>query len=135
MPTTPSTTSTVPTTSIFGRSVPAGVRTKKTSAPMIAKAAKNRFTYRVQRQVVYSMSTPPSSRPTAPPAPEAAPKMPNARERSFGSVNVVASSDRAARASRAPKAPWAARPATSIVKFTAAPASADEAAKPTHSMM
>jgi hypothetical protein len=51
------------------------------------------------------VSTPPSSRPTAPPAPEIAPKMPNALPRSFGSVKVIDSSDSAAGASAAPKTP------------------------------
>ena len=35
--------------------------------------AKMTFTYSVQRQLMYSVSAPPSSRPTAAPAPEIAP--------------------------------------------------------------
>src|SRR5580692_4817986 len=56
--------------------------------------------------------------------------MPNALPRSFGSVNVVASSDSAAGARMAPNTPWQARAVTSIPKFTDAPPTADATAKP-----
>ena len=49
---------------------------------MAAGMAKARLTYIAKRQERYSVSTPPSSRPIAPPAPAMAPKMPNARARS-----------------------------------------------------
>src|SRR5580693_8130003 len=56
--------------------------------------------------------------------------MPNALPRSFGSVNVVASRDRADGASNAAKTPWQARAVTSIVKLTEAPPTAEAAANP-----
>src|ERR1700756_3253968 len=56
--------------------------------------------------------------------------MPNALPRSFGSVNVVASSDSAAGASMAPNTPWQARAVTSIPKFTDAPPTAEATAEP-----
>src|SRR4051794_38507904 len=59
--------------------------------------------YRHQRQPRCSVSTPPSSRPIAPPATPIAPKTPNARPLSAGSVKVVVSSDSADGASSAPK--------------------------------
>ena len=77
------------------------------------------------------MSTPPSSRPTAPPVPATAPKMANARARSFGSLNVVLSSARIDGASSAPNAPCAARAMTSMAKPLAAPPMAEATAKPT----
>jgi hypothetical protein len=73
---------------------------------MHAIAAKMSLTYRHQRQVRYSVSSPPSSRPTAPSAPAMAPKTPKALPRSLVPPNVVLSSDNAAGASSAPKAPW-----------------------------
>ena len=89
-----------------------------------------RLTYRHQRQSRYSVSSPPSSRPTAPPAPAIAPKTPKALPRSFVPSNVVVSSDSAAGASSAPKAPWHARAAISMPKLPAAPPTADAPAKP-----
>ena len=77
------------------------------------------------------MSEPPSSRPTAPPAPAIAPKMPNAVLRSFGSVKVVVSSDSAVGTSSAANAPWQARAVISMVKLTEAPPMAETPAKPT----
>src|SRR6266516_917049 len=124
----PDTVST-PGTSSFGRSVD-GCRRSRTAPPAAAMAANTRFTYRHQRQDRYSVSTPPSSNPTAPPAPATAPYTPNARPRSAGSLNVTVSSDSAAGASSAPNAPWQARAATSMPKFSAAPPTADAAAKP-----
>ena len=61
--------------------------------------------------------------------------MPNALPRSFGSENVVVSSDSAAGASIAPNAPWKARAATSMTKLTEAPPTADATAKPASPMM
>ena len=59
------------------------------------------------------------------------PAVPNALPRPFGSVNVVAISDRADGARSAAKTPWQARAVTNIVKLTAAPPTAEAAAKPT----
>jgi len=56
--------------------------------------------------------------------------MPNALPRSFGSLNVVVSSDSAAGASSAPNAPWQARAVTSMAKLVDAPPMADTAANP-----
>ena len=77
------------------------------------------------------MSTPPSSRPIAPPAPAMAPNTPNALPRSRDAANVVVSRDSAAGAMNAPNAPWAARQATSMPKLIAAPPAAEAAANPT----
>src|SRR6516165_10295949 len=112
-----------------------GWRCSSVTAPTAAMAAKNRFTYRHQRQDRYSVSSPPSSSPTAPPAPAIAPYTPNALPRSAGSVNVTVSVDSAAGASIAPNAPCKPRPITSIAKPVAAPPSADAAAKPTRPMI
>ena len=71
----------------------------------------------------------------AAPDPATAPKTPNARARSLGSVYVVVSRDSAAGASSAAKAPWIARAPTSMVKLWAAPPSADATAKPMMPMM
>ena len=57
------------------------------------------------RHDMYSVSSPPSSRPIAPPPPAIAPYTPVALRRSAGSVNVTVSSDSAAGASSAPKTP------------------------------
>ena len=50
-----------------------GWRFSSSAPPAKATAAKIRFTYSVHRQDRYSVSAPPSSRPTAPPAPAIAP--------------------------------------------------------------
>ena len=52
--------------------------------------------------------------------------------RSFGSVNVVASSDSADGTSSAANAPWQARAVTSMGKFTEAPPMAETAGEPGH---
>lgn len=64
-----------------------------------------------------------------------APKMPNARARSFGTVKVVVSTARAVGASSAPNAPCSARAPTSSPKVPAAPPSAEAPAKPMRPMM
>ena len=88
---------------------PDGCRCSSSAPLMNATPAKNRFTYSVHRQDRYSVSAPPSSRPTAPPATAIAPNTPNALARSFGSVNVVTSTDSAEGTSSAANAPWQAR--------------------------
>jgi hypothetical protein len=93
------------------------------------------LTSRVQRQEAYSVSTPPSSRPTAPPPPAIAPYTPNARARSLASVKVTVSRDSAAGAIRAPNAPCRARAENNMPAFWATPPSADAAAKPSRPMM
>src|SRR4051794_41011721 len=98
-------------------------------------AAKIRLTYSVQRQLAYSVRTPPSSRPIEPPAPAIAPKMPNALARSTGSVKVVVRMDRMAGARSAANAPWTARAPISMPPLTAAPPMAEATAKPTRPTM
>ncbi len=71
----------------------------------------------------------------AAPPPAMAPKTPNARARSFGSVNVTVISESAAGASSAPKAPCSARAANSSPALVARPPSADAPAKPSNPMM
>ena len=56
--------------------------------------------------------------------------MPNALPRSFGSVNVVVSSDSADGTRIAPNAPWQARAVISMAKLTEAPPMAETPAKP-----
>src|SRR5581483_8036694 len=56
--------------------------------------------------------------------------MPNARPRSFGSLNVVVSSDSADGTRIAPNAPWQARAVISMTKLTEAPPTAETPAKP-----
>jgi len=68
-------------------------------------AAKARLTYSVQRQLRYSVSCPPSSRPTAPAIPATAPKIANARPRAELPANVAVTIASAAGASSAPNAP------------------------------
>ncbi len=89
----------------------------------------------VQRQEMYSVRMPPSSRPIAAPPPAIAPKTPNALPRSAGSVNVVVSSAERAGASSAPKTPCSARDAISISKLVEAPPIAEAAAKPSSPTM
>src|SRR5215468_11156099 len=112
-----------------------GYAASSRTAPATATAPKTTLTYRHHRQDRYSVRNPPSSSPTAPPAPAMAPNTPNALPRSAGSVNVTVNVDRAAGASIAPNAPCAPRPITSIAKPVAAPPSADAAAKPTRPMI
>jgi len=50
-----------------------GWRASNSAPPANATPAKIRFTYSVHRQDRYSVSTPPSSSPIAPPAPAIAP--------------------------------------------------------------
>ncbi len=117
-----------------GLRLPAGSRMTR-RAPVAATTANGMFTKKVQRQFMYSVSTPPRIRPTAPPPPAIAPKMPNALARSLASVNVTASSDSAAGASSAPKTPWSARAPSSIPWLAAAPPSAEATANPMSPMM
>src|SRR5579875_4006110 len=84
-----------------------------------------------QRQLRYSVSTPPRIRPTAPPPTATVPNTPKALPRSPGSVNVVTSVLSAAGASIAPATPWIARAATSTPNDGAAPPRADASANAT----
>src|SRR5579875_1452870 len=104
---------------------PAAGRRSSTSAPAHAATAKTMLTYRHQRQSRYWVSRPPSSSPTAPPAPAMAPKTPNALPRSRVPAKVVVSRESAAGASSAPNAPWQARAAMSTPKLPAAPPAAE----------
>ena len=102
---------------------------------MSAAPANNRFTYKVHRQDRYSVSTPPSSRPTEAPAPAIAPNTANALPRSLGSANVLVRIDSADGAMTAANAPWQARAVTSMAKLTDAPPTADATAKPARPTM
>ena len=93
-------------------------------------SATGTFTPRHQRQEAYSVSTPPTISPIAAPPPASAPNTPNALARSFGSVNVTVTSDRAAGAISAANAPCSARAANSSSWFGASPPIADAPAKP-----
>ena len=66
----------------------------------------------------------------APPEPAMAPKIPNARPRSFEPLNVVVSRDSADGAMQCPERPLQARAATSMPKLVAAPPTADATANP-----
>ena len=118
----------VPGRSSLGR-LGDGILCSSAVAATAAGMANSRFTNRHQRQSS-SVSAPPSSRPTAPPAPAMAPNTPNALPRSDGVVKIVASSDSAAGASSAPNTPCSARAPTSTPKLCAAPPMADATAKP-----
>ena len=115
--------------SILGRSLTTGLASNS-NAPTSATPAKMTFTYITQRHDAHSVSMPPSSSPTAPPAPPNALKMPKAFALSEGSVKVTVSSERAAGASTAAKRPWATRAATRISKLEAEPPRMDAAPKP-----
>ena len=69
---------------------------------------------KIQGHEARSVSTPPSSRPTAPPPAAIALHTPSALVRSEVSVNVVVMIDRAAGESSAAPSPCRPRPATSI---------------------
>ena len=73
-------------------------------APAMAIAAKNRLTYRVQRQEKYWVRTRPGIQARTPPA-ATDPKTPNARPRSRGSAKVLTSVPGGRSARMAPKAP------------------------------
>ncbi len=77
-----------------------------------AQAAIGTFTNITQRQSAYSVSSPPSSTPMAPPAAFIALHTPKARTRARPSGNVSASTASAAGASAAAPTPCAARAAT-----------------------
>lgn len=89
----------------------------------------------VQRQLRYSVSSPPSSSPTAAPEPATAPNTANAVARSLASGNVVVSRDSAAGASVAPAMPWIARAMTSTAKLGEMPPSSEAPAKTKSPMM
>nr|WP_246086963.1 hypothetical protein [Nocardioides humi] len=65
-----------------------------------------------QRQSAYSVSRPPTSTPSAPPAAFIAPQMPNARTRCRPLGKASVSTESAAGASAAAPMPWTARAAT-----------------------
>ena len=73
------------------------------------------------------VSTPPRSRPTAPPPAAIALQTPSALVRSSCRVNVVVMIESAAGETRAPPSPWSARPAISIPDVCARPLSSEAA--------
>ena len=66
-------TRTTPGMSSLARRPVRGWRRSSAIPPMAAIAAKTTFTYKHQRQERYSVSRPPTTRPTAPPPPAMAP--------------------------------------------------------------
>ena len=119
----------VPGTSIGSRAELTS-RRNSAAAPTAATNAKPRLTNSVQRHDRSWVSTPPSSSPTAAPAPPIAPRIPNAVPRSRGSVNAVLTNESAAGAISAANTPCSPRAATSIPKLCAAPPRADAAPNP-----
>ena len=93
------------------------------------------LTRKTQRQLRYSVSTPPMSTPTAPPAPATAPHTPRAVLRSLPSRKVAVTIDRAAGESIAAPRPCTAREMMSIASFWARPAVRDAAANRTRPAM
>ena len=76
-----------------------------------------------------STSTPPSSRPNAPPPAAIAPQTPSAFVRSEPSANVVVMIDSAAGETSAPPRPWRPRKATSWPALVASPLSREATEK------
>ena len=105
-------------------------RPSSSAPPAKATPAKIRFTYSVHRQDRYSVSKPPSSRPTAPPARRSRRRCRTPCCALCGSVKVVVSSDSAEGTRIAANAPWQARAVISMVKLTEAPPMAETPAKP-----
>src|SRR4051794_24170188 len=81
------------------------------------------------RQEATSVSTPPTSKPIALPAPDIAAYTPIARVRAGPSANVSPMSDKAVGAAIAAPHPWTARAATSHAEVVARPPASDAAAK------
>lgn len=98
--------------------------------PAATTKAKAMFTKRDQRQLRYSVRTPPRIRPTAEPLPAIALNTPKALARSPGSVKVTASRERPAGASRAPNTPCRARAVSSMPALMATPPRAEAGPKP-----
>src|SRR3954469_7990707 len=78
-----------------------------------------------QRQLSACTITPPSSSPTAPPAPAIAPHTDSARLRSVPSAKVVRMSESAAGESIAPPRPWSPRATSSVPSDSETPQSSD----------
>src|SRR3954468_24445347 len=94
-----------------------------------ANSAIGTLTNRTHCQPRYSVSTPPSSTPTAPPEPATAPQTPSARLRSAPSAKVVVRMDSAAGERIAAPRPWSARAAISWPSFCDSPPSSEARAK------
>src|SRR3954451_4502432 len=83
------------------------------------------LTRKIQGQLRYEVSTPPSRTPAAPPLPDAAPQMPIARLRSRASLKLVISNESPAGAKSAPPRPCTPRNAISDADDQARAASAE----------
>src|SRR3954451_7050788 len=94
-----------------------------TTAAAIGTLMKN-----TQRQLSACTITPPSSSPTAPPAPAIAPQTESARLRSLPSAKVVRISESAAGETIAPPRPWSPRATRSVPSDREIPHSSDAAA-------
>src|SRR5207248_86783 len=88
-------------------------------------APTGRLTKKIHDQLRYEVRTPPTSTPTAPPIPEAAPHTPSATLRSRPSRNVVTTIDSAAGTSNAPPSPCRARETISDPSDQASPESSE----------
>ncbi|OJU83561.1 MAG: hypothetical protein BGO11_04925 [Solirubrobacterales bacterium 70-9] len=84
---------------------------------------------------MYSVSTPPSSTPAAPPEPATAPHTPSALLRSAPSLKVTATIERAAGERIAAPSPWTARAAISWPESAASPPASEASAKRTSPAM
>ena len=88
-----------------------------------------RLTKKIHDQLRYEVRTPPSSTPTAPPMPDAAPQTPSAMLRSRPSRKVVTTIESAAGASSAPPSPCSARVTISAPSDQASPDSNEPSVK------
>ena len=93
-------------------------RTKR-AVKASASAPSGRLTQKIERQPMLSTSKPPSSGPAAMATPKAAPQMPTARARSFGSRNVLTMIDIATGLSIEPPSACSTRDATRTRAFGA----------------
>ena len=89
------------------------------------------LTHRTHSQPTYSVRTPPSSTPAAPPAPATAPQTPSALLRSEPSRKVVVTIESAAGERIAAPRPWTARAAISVPSLSAKPPAREASAKST----
>ena len=89
------------------------------------------FTHSTHSQPAYSVSTPPSRTPAAPPEPATAPQAPSALLRSAPSEKVVVTIESAAGERSAAPRPWTARAAISAPSDSAKPPTSEASAKRT----
>src|SRR5215468_3897047 len=115
---------TAPGTSSLPRTVSPGTSTPS-PVPASTATAIGTLMNSTQRQLAYSVSSPPTSRPTTEPSPAIAPYTPSALVLAGPAGNVVASSDSAHGAAKAAPQPCAIRAVISTVSFGANPPAID----------